>query len=434
MTRLEIIKAAFKNANLFREIPFEVLDDLEKTIISEWYKQSKIIDTPTLESVSMNLLAQNISGMEPLLEGISHAKDIDTASQEIVLFGLRTEAQTKIVQQLSVLITEGNNTADIEALYTRLEELRTKKDIQVQLPVNAKNYKALVKAEESEIYTMISWLTDNKVPIKKKVLYSFIATTNGGKTILKTWFAYELLRVGQNVLYLAQEEPYSDTIRRIYQAALGLTEDAYADMTRDGFDEVGELFRKVSDERGYGNFYAVEWPGVQISSVRQYLKRHKEQYNESIDAVIVDYGKLVETSTPKKNYAEWERIGQIFKELKEMAMKEDIIVVTSVQLNKEASKLLAEKGQTAGLYDVAGAYEAMHHVNYVFSVRLKILPTDKLTVNYYDSNRFLGAYTLTVQKSKYGNLKEGDSGTFLWLADHTLDYRKVKDIEIPNAL
>ena len=430
----EIIKAAFKNQNLFRDIPVEILDDLEKTVISEWYKQSKLIDTPTLESVSMNLLSKDQPGMHSLLQMISNAKSLDIASQEIALFTLRSEAQTKIVQQLSVLLAEGNHTTDTEVLYARLQELREKKDIQIQLPINAKNYQALVKAEECEIYTMISWLTDNKVPIKKKVLYSFIATTNGGKTILKTWFSYELLRVGQNVLYLAQEEPYSDTIRRIHQAALGLTEEDYRAITKDGFEEVGKRFTEISEERGYGNFYAVEWPGVKISSIRQYLKRHKEQYGETIDAVIVDYGKLVEISDPKKNAQEWERIGLIFKELKEMAMKEDIVVVTSVQLNRESSKLLADKGQTAGLYDVAGAYEAMHHVNYCFSVRLKIIPSDNLTINYSDRDRPQGLYTLSVVKSKYGNLREGDFATFRWLSDHTLEQLKVKDIEIPNLL
>ena len=428
--KLELLKAAFKNANLFREIPHEILDDLEKTVVSEWYKQSKLIDTPTLQSVSIGLATKSIQGAGPLLQMISDAKDIDMASQQVALMGLKTRAQSKIIQQLAILDTENGSNADTDVLYKRLQELSEQKDMQVSLPVNAKNYSALVRAEESEIYTMISWLTDNKVPIKKKVLYSFIATTNGGKTILKTWFSYELLRVGQNVLYLAQEEPYSDTIRRIHQAALGLTETQYEEITKDGFDEVGKQFTEMSDRMGYGNFYAVEWPGVKISSIRQYLKRHKEEHGETIDAVVVDYGKLVETSNPNKNFAEWERIGHIFKELKEMAMKEDVVVVTSVQLNRESSKLMKDKGTTAGLYDVAGAFEAMHHVNYCFSVRLKILPTDMLSINYNDRDRILGFYTLSVVKSKYGNLKEGDAGNFKWLANHTLEHAKLKPLEI----
>lgn len=430
MTKLDLLKTGFSQGSIFTEIPQEILDPIELDIIKEYWKQKSHTDNPTLRSV-LSILIEDVEqrdAYKTIAQEISKARKLDHAEVDIALMRLRTQAQRKLFEQIHTSMD--NPDIDLSAYIERLSQLNNKKTEQLQIPVNAKHWDKLQKAEEEEIWLFLDWLTQNNVPIKKKVLYSFIATTNGGKTILKTWFAHHLIRTGANVLYLAQEEPYSDTIRRIHQCTLGLTEPQYAERTRESFEQIGEQFNKIAEEKGYGNFYVAEWPGVRVSSIEEYIKQHTAKTDEKIDALIVDYGKLVEVDSSKKNAQEWERIGLIFKELKQLAMKLNIAVITSIQLNREASKALIERSQTPDLHDVAGAFEATHHANYVWSVMLRQQSVDNIDFN--DVNSILGTYTLTVQKQKYGNLRKGDSKTFRWTTDHNLTEINIDDIEIPE--
>jgi hypothetical protein len=415
-----ILKTSFSNPSLFNEIPREILNDVETLFLNEYNKQSKITE-PSLQSIAISILksAAPPAGFRGLIESISKAETLDVASQQVTLFALNSRAVLKITKQISLL----ENDKDIKPLLDRLVELQSIKQIQYADPINALNWEALTRAEEEEITLSIPWLADNDVPLKKKVLYSFIATTNGGKTVLKTWLSIQILKAGSNVLYLAQEEPSSDTIRRVYQTALGITEIQYKELTKDGFEEVGKRFVSYSKENNWGQFYVAEWSGIKISTVKAYLNKHTQLHGNEIDAVIIDYGKLVEVDNAKKNQQEWERIGIIFKELKDLAMSSNVCVVTSIQLNRESSKALAERGTTPDLYDVAGAWEATHHVNYVWAVKLEYPVLNGMEEDVDSPYKLKGTYTLTVQKQKYGNLRKGDAMRFDWLADHSLVQR-----------
>ena len=322
-----------------------------------------------------------------------------------------------------------SNMANSLILHKRINTLGQAKDKQYHDPINATQWKELTKAEEDEIHLQIEWLEKNEVPIKKKVMYCFIATTNGGKTILKTWLAFKLIESGQNVLYLAQEEPRTDTIRRIHQTALGLTESQYKERTEQTFEEVTQEFIEISKSKNYGEFLVAEWHGIKINSIADRIREYGEINEKSIDVLIVDYGKLVETSNPKKNTQEWERVGSIFTELKQLAMKENIAVVTSIQLNREASQKLINNGTMADLFDVAGAYDAMTHVNYCWSVRLQGKHSEE--IDYTDPNSIQGMFTLMVQKQKYGKLRKGDSRMFHWKTDHSL---QEINVDLPDDL
>tara|TARA_R110000803_G_scaffold25837_1_gene61675 strand:+ start:206 stop:1549 length:1344 start_codon:yes stop_codon:yes gene_type:complete len=416
--KLDLIKTGFTQNGLLNKIPSEILDPLEHAVIDCWKQQKNITEEPTLKSVALDLLSRgkNVEGLRAVIDAINKANVLEKAESEVVLFRLRARAIKKLVATLSEVDDEDEK--EYTKTLARIQELGAQKSAQYADPINALNWDKLEHADEDEVELAIDWFTSNGVTIKKKVLYSFIATTNGGKTILKTWFAHHLIKAGQNVLYLAQEEPYSDTIRRIYQTSLGITESQYAKLTANGFKEVGERFAEHSAAHNYGSFYVAEWTGIQVNSIAEWVNNHNRDNENQIDAVIVDYGKLVETSSNKKNAQEWERIGNIFQELKQLAMKSKLIVITSIQLNREASKALSTKDETPDLYDVAGAFEATQHSNYIWSVKL----ANRLTpdIKFDDPSSILGTYTLTVQKQKYGRLRKGDSRRFHWKTDHQI--------------
>jgi len=428
----EVIKQVIKQPSLIGLVPIEALNEFEARLFLKLKQQAQLIEQPTLKSVvkGLELNSSELETITPLVKDIASATDLDPAEFQLALIKLRTKAQFNIIKLLNIIQAGDHKPKDVDQLMDRLHELRTQKVDQYRQPINAKQWEKLQSAEEEAIKVNIDWLDDNDVTIKKKVLYGFIATTNGGKTIVKTWLATKLIRAGQNVLYLALEEPSEDTIRRVWQSCLSITEAQFKIMTKEGFKALGESFTKESEKNNWGEFIVVEWPNIEVSDMKQRIKEYQKQNELTIDGIIVDYGKLINVG--QKSSAEWERLGLVFKELKAFCMEMNMYCITSIQLNRESTKALLKNNETADLYDVAGAYEATHHLNYVWACQL----TQSLEENldYEDPNTILGQFKLTVQKSKYGKLPKGSSMTFSWTADHNLVQMRQfepNDITIP---
>ena len=423
-----LIKTSFRSQTLVNQIPEICLDPLQLRLVLEMKLQIKQGITPSIESVTRSLMSsiQQID-KKPLLsliQAISKSGLLDRPSQQLQLIAARIKAQRKLVQLLSQI--EEDDHKEAAAIWKELDQIRNV-DLEARPePISARDWRKLERIEHDEVNLMIDWFRDNGVTIKKKVLYAFITMTNGGKTILKTWMAFELMRVGQNVLFLAQEEPYQDTIRRIHQQALELSEKEYAVETKDGFDNVGKRFEAMSKEKGWGQIWVVEWPGISIEALKQEVLTLEEEQEVTIDGLVIDYAKLVQTDN--KSTQEWERLGKIFTELKQLAMENNKWIFTSMQLNRDATKQMLERGRMPNLSDVAGAYDATHACNYVIAAVLKT-----------EENRALegvrGTFTLSVQKEKYGDLRLGDNMQFQWTDDHSLNQRpqmETNDVEIPS--
>lgn len=423
-----LIKTSFKTGTLVDQIPEHSLEPLQLRVLLEMKLQIKKGVTPSLESVTRSLMGSiqqvDKKPLQALIKAIAKSSRLDRPSQQLQLHGCRMRAQRKLVQLLSQL--EETEIKEAEGIWKELDHLRSQDMETRPEPISARDWSKIERIESDEIQLMIDWFKDNGVTIKKKVLYAFITMTNGGKTILKTWMAFELMRVGQNVLFLAQEEPYQDTIRRIHQQALDLSEKEYAEEIKDGYDYVGRKFTALSKEKGWGNIWVVEWPGITIEALKQEVQTLEEAEGITIDGLVIDYAKLVQSES--KSAQEWERLGKIFTELKQLAMETNKWVFTSMQLNREATKKMLENGRMPNLADVAGAYDATHACNYVWAARLA-----------YEENQALegvrGTFTLSVQKQKYGDLKLGDSMQFQWTDDHTLNQRpeiQPGDVAIPS--
>jgi len=432
METLQLLKHSIIN-NTLDNLPEHGFSDLELAILREAKRQNGQLESkPTVKSIASELLRNKIGDEQvqfrKCIDALIKAEDLDQAEYELALFRVRSKATINIYKRISVILA-ADELADVSDLKAKLVELDQVKQEQLQKPVNARQWELLEKAEMDELKVGIDWLTDNNVPFKKKVLYAFIATTNGGKTIIKTWLAVQFIKAGHNVLYLAQEEPYSDTIRRVYQSVLGLTEEEYAEETKESFESVGKRFNDISDQKIYGNIFVVEWPNIKISQLKQHINKFKQDHGVAIDAVFIDYGKLVDIDYVGNNKQEWERIGLIFKELKLMCMELNICAVTSIQLNREASAKLLQKGETPDLTSVAGAFEATHHANYIWSVKLNYA-SDKPKVKTRDTVE--GTFVLHVQKQKYGNLRPGDNMSFSWTSDHNLTQMRQAANEAPE--
>lgn len=425
MSLLRVLKESIKVPEIFNQIPHEVLDPLELELILEFKSQQAITPHPTLRSVATGLFEHSEfkNGVKGLVTGIKDAESLDPAELDMELFRLNIRAKTRVIQDLA---TPDLDDKTHNRLMARLTELHQYKPSQWMKPINATDYSKMEIIEHEEINLMINWFRNNDVPLKKNNLYTFIATTNGGKTVIKTWFATELVKAGANVLYLAQEEPYQDTIRRIYQTALNLSEWQYKELLTDGgYQPIVERYNEIREREGWGMIDIVEWTNRPVGEIEREIEKWNEREDGPYkwDACIIDYGTLIETSNTRKNLQEWERLGSIFAELKRLAMNQSIVVVTSVQLNKQATEKLVEMNRTPELHDIAGAFSIAQHTNYIIAVTL--LPIEG-EIDLKDPNVVRGTYTLTVLKQKYGNLRKGDRRAFRWYTTHSLQEIEVE--------
>jgi archaellum biogenesis ATPase FlaH len=413
----QLLRAAYRSTDVINQIPEEILSGYQIRMLNEIRSQLKIGIDPSLQSVSRSIIEtlkpDQTKEFKELVIKIKQAPDLDQSSLKLMLHKARWEANRKLMRILTTLEEQGSK--EELQLLKRMEELKHESQQEWSTPISARDYAQLTRLEEKEIQLDIDWFRDNGVSIKSKVLYAIITMTNGGKTILKTWLAFELLKKGQNILFLAQEEPHQDTIRRIHQQALNLSEDQYKHLTKEGFQFVGEKFNKLTEANGWGEIFVCEWSGIKTDTLRKLVEVFEEENQLTIDGLIIDYAKLINANA--KTNQEWERVGKVFEELKALAMKTDKWIITSMQLNRAASEAMVLRGTTPDLFDVSGAYEATHHVNYCLVARL--INSDLADEN-PDENSIKGTFELTVQKQKYGNLRKGDSMRFLWTADHRL--------------
>ena len=128
--KYNLLKTALKNHGLFTEIPYEVLTDTEQLIIKEWKSQKAHTDSPTLKSIAMTLLAAPQAGVQEVIREIANGEELDTASQQIALFKLRTQAILKLTKQISLLEDE----KDIAPLTARIVELSQENEPSVRGP------------------------------------------------------------------------------------------------------------------------------------------------------------------------------------------------------------------------------------------------------------------------------------------------------------
>lgn len=422
---VDTLAGLLKRPHLYSDIPNELFEEPVLRMIHKEYGRQTEFVKPSLKSVLHELMKAQLTDDEKMdvakyTEQIkkSTALEWDDATFFNELLTVRRAVQFKLIKRLSALYDLGTLEPRLERqLNKRIEELnKVPTKAKRMLPVSAIDWSQIERDEIEQMKSGIEWLEQNRVTINKKTLYLLVGMTNGGKTIVKTWFAYKLLTQGYNILWLAQEEPYTDTIRRIHQQAIGMTDQDYREASVE--EEIRPRFTKWLEENRFGEFWVAEWPGISTQDIELELELFQERVDKPVDILFIDYSKQIQSG--ERNRASWEEIGKVFEQLKAVAMRKNIAIFTSVQINREASERLTMNGKTPQLTDISGAYEAAMHTNYAWGIFPKPPRNSEDSNPRYGADALKGYFKLQVLKSKYGDLRDGDSQTYEWYANNTL--------------
>lgn len=173
--------------------------------------------------------------------------------------------------------------------------------------------------------------------LNKKELYLFFGRSGIGKTRVLFNFAYNLCIQNYFGMFFSLEM-YIEQMERIFDSRLGgisAQDIKYAKVDKNVYKNV---LKQIKEKKF--PLYIVEHAGATtiefiINKIRDFKKKYP------LDFVVIDYLTLMRTGL---NLQRDEEYGVIAKELKNLAKKEDVILITAAQANRKSVESTKDVG------------------------------------------------------------------------------------------
>lgn len=165
---------------------------------------------------------------------------------------------------------------------------------------------------------------------------------------------------GKNIIYFSLEMPYEDCFNRLIGKLSGVSirKIENANLTKEEFLRVKDALAFI---KAYPNsFRIVDMVDASANDIEAAMVQTGEKY----DAVFVDYLGIM-NSNQKSDEADWMKQGQISYELRHIARKYKIPLLSAVQLNRKSIK---EGSDNIGLSRLARSASIATHATHVIQI------------------------------------------------------------------
>jgi replicative DNA helicase len=163
-----------------------------------------------------------------------------------------------------------------------------------------------------------------------------LATTGGGKSLVKCHMAATSLMFGRSVLYITMELPEEEVARRIDANLLDTRLDELMDLPRDIYNS---RVNKVKSKTP-GKLIIKEYPtgSAHAGHFRHLLNELRMKKNFIPDIIFVDYLNICASSRVKgaASANSYTLVKSIAEEVRGLAMEFGVAIVTSSQFNRSA--------------------------------------------------------------------------------------------------
>jgi KaiC/GvpD/RAD55 family RecA-like ATPase len=170
--------------------------------------------------------------------------------------------------------------------------------------------------------------------LPRKSMTVLLATTGGGKSLVKCHMAATSLMFGKNVLYITMELAEEEVARRIDANIMDITIDEVKQVPLDVFEKRMSRYKSKTP----GKLIIKEYPtgSAHAGHFRHLLNELRMKKNFVPDVVFVDYLNICSSSRVKGAAAanSYTLVKSIAEEIRGLAMEFDIAVVTSSQFNR----------------------------------------------------------------------------------------------------
>tara|TARA_Y100000389_G_scaffold193028_1_gene221354 strand:- start:497 stop:1783 length:1287 start_codon:yes stop_codon:yes gene_type:complete len=198
-----------------------------------------------------------------------------------------------------------------------------------------------------------------------KSLIIYAGEQNIGKSIWLANDAANFVRMGHNVVFITAEMSAQKVLKRIGANLLNVPMMDY-DKNASNRDYMKRRLEKVS--RGLlppGKLFVKEYPTSQgtIPDIEAYLKDLEESQDHKVNVLVVDYINILANYRNPNTENTYMKIKQIAEDLRALAVKRDMLVISATQINRgawDATEVRMENiAESAGLAHTADVMYAL---------------------------------------------------------------------------
>ena len=198
-----------------------------------------------------------------------------------------------------------------------------------------------------------------------KSLIIYAGEQNIGKSIWLANDAANFVKMGHNVVFITAEMSAQKVLKRIGANLLHVPMSDY-DKNASNRDYMKRKLEKVS--RGLlppGKLFVKEYPTSQgtIPDIESYLKDLEENTDHKVNVLVVDYINILANYRNPNTENTYMKIKQIAEDLRALAVKRDMLVISATQINRgawDATEVRMENiAESAGLAHTADVMYAL---------------------------------------------------------------------------
>lgn len=173
----------------------------------------------------------------------------------------------------------------------------------------------------------------------KKTLNLFAGMSGSGKSLWMNNIAANAVRDGYNVLYVSLEMSEEKVMKRMGTNLLSIKADEYDAISRDShaMSERVRRWRNSRDkmvEKPFGKFWVEDMPKATPADVDRLIELIEKREGVKIHMVCVDYTQIMSING-SKNMSMFEKGKEIAEQLRAIAMKRDLVMISGNQISKD---------------------------------------------------------------------------------------------------
>jgi replicative DNA helicase len=207
-----------------------------------------------------------------------------------------------------------------------------------------------------------------------KSLVVYAGEQNSGKSIWLANDAANFVRMGHNVVFITAEMSAQKVLKRIGSNLLDISMSEYDEKSANRDFIKRKLERVTRNLLPPGKLFVKEFPTSQatVLDIEAYLKDVEESQDHKVNVLIVDYVNILANYRNPNTENTYMKIKQIAEDLRALAVKRDLLVISATQINRGAwdstdikMENVAESAGLAHTVDVMYAIiqDTMMHAN-----------------------------------------------------------------------
>lgn len=202
---------------------------------------------------------------------------------------------------------------------------------------------------------ILNKITNGGVP--RKTLNAFLSGVNAGKSLALVHLSAAYMTLGYNVLYITLEMAEEEIMNRIDANLTQIKVNHVADLNKTEYLAKIQKIKKNTT----GNVIVKEYPtsSAHVGHIRTLLQELKMKKNFVPDIIMVDYiGIMASARVKLNNTNSYGYLKAVAEELRGLAVEQDVIVWTAVQVNREGfGNSDFDMTNTADAWSIPGALD-----------------------------------------------------------------------------